>query len=106
MTRGLARPDLYRSTRHVLGAKFDACKRKLKPTSLCKNNEYLDKGEGRAVLEAGLYQASAPWPPLIDKWPVGGSYKRTQIPLRKLYFPRPKNTVVAVLPATGARTHF
>ena len=41
-------------------------KKKLKPTSLWKNNEYLDKGEGREVLEAGLYQDSAPWPTLID----------------------------------------
>ena len=41
-------------------------RKKLKPTGLWKNNESLDKGEWRVVLDAGLYWLSAPWPPLID----------------------------------------
>ena len=66
------------------GQKFDARhdekKKKLKPRSFWKNDESLNKGEKRLVLDAGLY--SAPWPPLIDQWPAGGSYNRTKIPLR------------------------
>ena len=68
-----------------------------KKSPLKNSDDNLD--ETREALDAGLYQISAPCPPLIEQLPTGGSCKRSQIPFRKLYYYKAKIIVVAVPPA-------